>query len=55
MAVTVVAVGRGSDLRVEAEETDVFWFRDGELVRLQGFPTREQAMAAAGAPHADAG
>lgn len=55
VAVTVVAVGRGSDLRVEAEETDVFWFRDGELVRLQGFPTREQAMAAAGAPHADAG
>jgi ketosteroid isomerase-like protein len=42
----ITAVGRGSDVRIEADETDVFWFRDGNIVRLQGFPTREQAIAA---------
>jgi ketosteroid isomerase-like protein len=44
---TITAVGRGSDLRIEADETDVFWFRDGEIVRLQGFPTKEEALEAA--------
>jgi hypothetical protein len=43
----LTAVGRGSDLRIESDESDVFWFRDGELVRLQGFPTKADAMAAA--------
>jgi ketosteroid isomerase-like protein len=43
----VVATGRGSDLRIEADETDVFWFRDGKLVRLQGFATKEEAREAA--------
>jgi ketosteroid isomerase-like protein len=42
----LMARGRGSDLRIEAAETDVFWFRDGQIVRLQGFATRDQAMDA---------
>ena len=41
------AVGRGSDVSIEAAETDVFWFRDGQIVRLQGFPTRAEALRAA--------
>lgn len=44
----VIGVGRGSDVPFEAVEVDVFWFRDGTIVKLQGFPTREQALAAAG-------
>ena len=44
---TVTAVGRGSDVRIDAAETDVFWFRDGALVKLQGFPTTAEARAAA--------
>ena len=43
----VVALGRGSEVPIEADETDVFWFRDGRIVRLQGFPTKQEAMAAA--------
>jgi ketosteroid isomerase-like protein len=43
----IVARGRGSDLRIEADETDVFWFRNGEIVRVQGFPTKAEAMEAA--------
>ena len=43
----LIATGRGSDVRIEADETQVFWFRDGAIARLQGFPTREQAEAAA--------
>jgi ketosteroid isomerase-like protein len=42
----LVARGRGSDLRVEADETDVFWFRDGQLARVQGFATKEEALEA---------
>jgi ketosteroid isomerase-like protein len=42
----IVGVGRGSDLPIEADETDVFWFRDGQIVRLQGFPTKEEALEA---------
>ena len=34
----LVARGRGSDLPVESDETDVFWFRDGQIERVQGFP-----------------
>src|SRR4051794_24663449 len=40
----IVAVGRGSDVPIEGDETDVIWFRDGQIVRLQGFPTKEQAL-----------
>jgi ketosteroid isomerase-like protein len=43
----ITAIGRGSDLRIEADETDVFWFRDGQLVRVQGFPTKDEALDAA--------
>jgi ketosteroid isomerase-like protein len=43
----IVARGRGSDVRVEADETDVFWFRDGAIVRLQGFPSKADALEAA--------
>jgi ketosteroid isomerase-like protein len=43
----LVGVGRGSDVPIEAEETDVFWFRDGALVRLAGFPTKDEALDAA--------
>jgi ketosteroid isomerase-like protein len=42
----IAATGRGSDVRIEADETDVFWLRDG--LRLQGFPTKAQALEAAG-------
>ena len=44
---TLAAVGRGSDVRIEEDETDVFWVRDGQLVRLQAFPSKEQALQAA--------
>jgi len=43
----IVARGRGSDVRIEEDETDVFWFRDGAIVRLQGFPTTADALEAA--------
>jgi ketosteroid isomerase-like protein len=42
----ILAVGRGSDLPIEADETDVFWFRDGKIARLQGFATKEEALEA---------
>jgi len=28
------------------DETDVFWFRDGMIVRLQGFRTKAEALEA---------
>src|SRR3954467_15956546 len=43
----LVGMGRGSDVRFEAEETDVFWFRDDLVVRLQGFPTKTEGLQAA--------
>jgi ketosteroid isomerase-like protein len=43
----ITAVGRGSDLPLEADETHVFWFRDGEITRLQGFATKKEALEAA--------
>ncbi|HEY6672344.1 MAG TPA: hypothetical protein VIZ91_07570, partial [Solirubrobacterales bacterium] len=43
----IVARGRGSDLRIEADETDVFWFREGAIVRVQGFATKAEALDAA--------
>ena len=42
----LVARGRGSDIQVESDETDVFWFRDGRLVRVEGFPTKAEAFEA---------
>jgi ketosteroid isomerase-like protein len=42
----MVALGRGSDVRTEANETDVFWFRDEQIVRVQGFATKEEALEA---------
>jgi ketosteroid isomerase-like protein len=44
----ITAVGRGSDLPIEADETDVFWFRDGKIARIQGFATKKDALEAAG-------
>ncbi len=44
----IAATGRGSDVRTELDEADVFWLRDGLIVRIQGFPTKEQALEAAG-------
>jgi ketosteroid isomerase-like protein len=46
----LAARGRGSDLLIESDETDVFWFRGEEIVRLPAFPTREQALDAAASP-----
>lgn len=43
----VVALGRGSEVPIEMDETDVFWFRDGMIVRLQGFATKTGALEAA--------
>jgi ketosteroid isomerase-like protein len=43
----IVATGRGSDVEVEVDEYDVWWFRDGMIVRLQAFVTMPEAMAAA--------
>jgi ketosteroid isomerase-like protein len=43
----IVARGRGSDVRIEADETDVFWFRDGAIARVQGYPTKADALEAA--------
>ena len=43
----LVAQGRGSDVRLEADEAQVFWFRGSSLRRLQAFPTKEEALAAA--------
>ncbi len=42
-----VGLGRGGDVPFEAAETNVFWFRDGMIVKLQAFPTKEEALAAA--------
>ena len=42
----VVALGRGSNVPIEADETDVFWFRDGAITRIQAFPTKAEALEA---------
>jgi ketosteroid isomerase-like protein len=44
----VFATGRGSDVSVEMDETDAFWFHEGLIVRLQGFATKDEALEAAG-------
>ena len=43
----LIGRGRGSDVPIEAEETDVFWFREGQIARVQGFATKEEALEAA--------
>jgi hypothetical protein len=32
---------------VEMDEADVIWFRDGKIVCVKGFATREEGLAAA--------
>lgn len=44
----VWAVGRGSNVPVEMEEANLWWFRDGRVVRIEGFGTKKEALAAAG-------
>jgi ketosteroid isomerase-like protein len=48
----IVGTGRESNVEVEMDEADLFWFRDGLLVRLQAFGSREEALAAAEAERA---
>jgi ketosteroid isomerase-like protein len=43
----LVGRGRGSDVPISAEETDVFWFREGKLVRVQAFAAKDEALEAA--------
>jgi hypothetical protein len=48
VAVTkITAVGRGSDVPAELDETDVFWFRNGLITRMKGYATKEEALEAA--------
>jgi ketosteroid isomerase-like protein len=44
----VVGIGRGSDVRAEMDESDLWWFRDGQIVRIEAFGTKQEALAAAG-------
>jgi ketosteroid isomerase-like protein len=46
--VRVVAIGRSSGARTQLNETDVFWFREGLIVRMQGFASKQEALEAAG-------
>jgi ketosteroid isomerase-like protein len=46
----ITALGRGSEVPVELDETDVFWFCDGKIARLQGFATKAEALEAAALP-----
>jgi ketosteroid isomerase-like protein len=48
----VVGVGRGSEVPVEMDETDVVWFEGDAIVRVEGFPTREAGLEAAASPAA---
>jgi ketosteroid isomerase-like protein len=43
----VVAYGATSGTPIEMDETQLWTFRDGLIVRLQGFPTVEDAYATA--------
>jgi len=40
--------GRGSGVEIDREDSLVYDFRDGKVVRLDYFNTREQGLAAAG-------
>jgi ketosteroid isomerase-like protein len=48
----VVGVGRGSEVPVEMDETDVVWFEGDAIVRVEGFPTREAGLEASASPAA---
>jgi ketosteroid isomerase-like protein len=43
----IVAFGAASGTPIEVDESQVWTFRDGLIVRLQAFPTFEEAQAAA--------
>ena len=43
----IVALGRAGEVPIEADEIDLFSFRDGLLVRLETFPSFEEAVRAA--------
>jgi ketosteroid isomerase-like protein len=44
----VVGIGRSSNVPVEMDESDLWWFRDGQIVRIEAFGTKKEALAAAG-------
>jgi hypothetical protein len=46
--------GAAARYPTEFAETDVFWFRDGMILRLQGFATKADALEAAGLSEQDA-
>ncbi len=48
----LVGVGRGSDVPVEMDESVLWWFREGRIVRIEGFGSRAEALAAAGVDEA---
>jgi ketosteroid isomerase-like protein len=41
--------GKGSGVEMEGEYFGVYDLEDGEIVRFRGYPSREEALAAAGA------
>ena len=43
----LVGVGKGSEVPIEGDEFHVWQFRDDKVISLRGFPTREEALAAA--------
>jgi ketosteroid isomerase-like protein len=43
----IVASGAASGTPIEVDEAQVWTFRDGLIVRLQGFPTMDEARATA--------
>jgi ketosteroid isomerase-like protein len=47
---TLRATGRESGVRVDTEYAHILTFRDGLCVRVDGFPSWKQAIAAAGVP-----
>ena len=46
------ATGRGSGIEVDREDSLVYEFRDGRVIRLDYFNSRDQGVAAAGLPAA---
>jgi ketosteroid isomerase-like protein len=44
----IKGVGRGSEVPIEMDGADVFWFRGGLIARIQGFPSKRDALEAAG-------
>ncbi|MFL5870201.1 MAG: nuclear transport factor 2 family protein [Solirubrobacterales bacterium] len=50
----IVAYGAASGAPIEIDEAQLWTFRDGLLIRIQGFPTIDEAYAAARELDADA-